>query len=317
MEDNTGLMTSEQEAIALREAPTALSTPFQMDPAQFRAGLELVAENRSTLIQWVRSNLVEGVDFGRIHVVKRDKCDKGKYCKIDSHFSKPSLWKPGAEKIAGLLNLIVLQPNFEAYENAVLEGRELKQVIIKTEVQNLQGQIIATGIGARSLTQDYGDLNKALKMASKSSYIDGVLKAGGLSEVFTLDIEDMVKEGRMDEGGAKEAPESEHRGESAPPPTDPAAITKPQVELILKLAKSHVWTIEEKDALVEPKVQQWSKQRGKEAIEKMQATIKERKAAESKKVKKATLKRLKGLTNVEDEDITEEAALKMIEDLTP
>jgi hypothetical protein len=49
---------------------------------------------------------------------------------------------------------------------------------------------VAEGVGARSLAQDYGDVNKALKMAEKSAHIDATLRLAGLSEVFTQDIED-------------------------------------------------------------------------------------------------------------------------------
>jgi hypothetical protein len=41
------------------------------------------------------------------------------------------------------------------------------------------------------LSQDDGDINKALKMAIKSAHIDATLRMAGLSEVFTQDIEDM------------------------------------------------------------------------------------------------------------------------------
>src|SRR5690606_16916369 len=50
---------------------------------------------------------------------------------------------------------------------------------------------VAEGIGARSVQQDSGDLNKALKMAGKSAHIDATLRMAGLSEVFTQDLEDM------------------------------------------------------------------------------------------------------------------------------
>src|SRR5690606_15572985 len=50
---------------------------------------------------------------------------------------------------------------------------------------------VAEGIGARSVQQDNGDLNKALKMAGKSAHIDATLRMAGLSEVFTQDLEDM------------------------------------------------------------------------------------------------------------------------------
>jgi hypothetical protein len=56
------------------------------------------------------------------------------------------------------------------------------------------GTVVADGIGARSAEQDYGDLNKALKMACKSAHIDATLRMAGLSEIFTQDLEDMPPE---------------------------------------------------------------------------------------------------------------------------
>ena len=43
-----------------------VTSPLDMAPAIFRAGLERRKTNRDILIQWVRSALVEGVDFGSI-----------------------------------------------------------------------------------------------------------------------------------------------------------------------------------------------------------------------------------------------------------
>jgi hypothetical protein len=68
------------------------------------------------------------------------------------------------------------------------------------------GKIVADGIGARSLEQDYGDINKALKMCSKSAHIDATLRMAGLSEVFTQDLDQMAADGKL---GDVEAPKAE------------------------------------------------------------------------------------------------------------
>lgn len=98
-------------------------------------------------MSWVRSALIEGVDFGRIPT-KRGP-------------SKPSLWKPGAEKICGMLGLTVHFPNLHDYEQAALNGVELQNIIIRCEIVDESGHVVANGVGARSLKQDYGDINKA------------------------------------------------------------------------------------------------------------------------------------------------------------
>lgn len=163
---------------------------LDIKPSLFKAGLERRKKNRDALIDWIREALVEGTDFGRIHVVKRDVCDKGKWCENDYHFSKPSLWKAGAEKISGMLGLRVSWPTLRAYEDRIIRGEGITQVLIRCELLNAEGVIVAEGIGGRSVGE-FDDLNKVLKMAKKSGQIDAVLNVGGLSEVFTQDLEDM------------------------------------------------------------------------------------------------------------------------------
>lgn len=151
--------------------------PLDMEPAAFRAGLDRRKENRKALMDWIRAALVENVDFGRIDT-KRGK-------------SKPSLFKPGAEKICGMLGIISTFPTLDEYEQVALKGIEIKSVVLRCALLDSRGVIVAEGVGARSLAQDYGDLNKALKMAEKSAHIDATLRMAGLSEVFTQDLEDM------------------------------------------------------------------------------------------------------------------------------
>jgi hypothetical protein len=50
------------------------------------------------------------------------------------------------------------------------------------------------GFGARAFSMDSGNgsVNKSIKMAVKSAYLDAVIRAGALSSLFTLDLEDQV-----------------------------------------------------------------------------------------------------------------------------
>lgn len=164
------------QALAVRQEQ-AVVNPLDLEPAAFRAGLDRRKENRKALIEWVRDALVEGRDFGSVST-KRGP-------------SKPSLWKPGAEKICGMLGVTPTFPTLVEYEQAAIKGIEVKSIVLRCEITNSSGAIIAHGVGGRSLEQDYGDLNKALKMAEKSAHIDATLRMAGLSEIFTQDIEDM------------------------------------------------------------------------------------------------------------------------------
>lgn len=170
-------------------------SPLDLPVDNFKAGLDRRKANRELLMEWLRSALIEGVDFGRIHVASKERCQfarqgRVKDCGDPHHWSKPSLFKPGAEKITGMLGMTVHYPSLPDYEQAVLNGIALTTVMLRCELRDAHGRPVAEGVGARSVGQDYGDINKTLKMAEKSAHIDATLRLAGLSEIYTQDIED-------------------------------------------------------------------------------------------------------------------------------
>ena len=192
------VLAQDSPGMAIVEAPQPAASPLDIAPEAFRNALARRGENRKALMQWVGSSLVRGVDYGKLHVVSRDKCSRGKFCDDPRHFSKDCLFKPGAEKIAGMLGVTPTFPTLHEYEKAALAGTELKQIILRCHMVDASGRIVADGIGARSLDQDYGDINKSLKMCAKSAHIDATLRMAGLSEVFTQDLDQMAVDGKLD-----------------------------------------------------------------------------------------------------------------------
>lgn len=182
----------EQQAIVLRQESTLAhhGNPLDMEPETFSAGLARRKANRKSLVEWVRENLVQGVDFDRIHIVGKGRCPHGNQCTNLAHFSKPCLFKPGAEKICGMMGVTVTFPTLCDYEAACVAGTKLTHILLRCEIRNAAGATVAEGVGARNLEQDYQDLNKSLKMAEKSAMIDATLRMGGLSEVFSQDVDD-------------------------------------------------------------------------------------------------------------------------------
>jgi hypothetical protein len=174
-------------------APVIAANPLDLPADTFREGLDRRKQNRAALMSWIRDALIEGLDFGRIHIAGKSQCKIGRACKNPAHFSKPSLFKPGAEKICGMLGVTVRYPTLPDYEKAALTGTNLSQIIIRCEIVDAYDRVVGDGVGARIVSQDYGDINKALKMAEKSAHIDATLRMAGLSEVFTQDIEDMLQ----------------------------------------------------------------------------------------------------------------------------
>lgn len=107
---------------------------------------------------------------------------------------KPSLLKPGAEKINMLMGCsteYVIMDKTEDYDKGFF-AYNVKCIISRN------GVLITEGVGncnsreKKYVNQDpYSITNTILKMAKKRSYIDATLSLASLSEIFTQDIEDM------------------------------------------------------------------------------------------------------------------------------
>lgn len=197
-------------------------SPLDLPAEQFSAGLQRRKQNRELLMEWLRSALVDGVDYGRIHVVSKDRCSFAKQgrvkdCTDPAHHSKKVLFKSGAEKITGMLGMTTHFPSLRQYEEAVLNRSEISTIVMRCELRDAQGRVVAEGVGARNLNQDYGDVNKSLKMVEKSAHIDATLRLAGLSEVFTQDIEDKPV--------AEESPSPALQPNAANPATNATAAT--------------------------------------------------------------------------------------------
>jgi len=195
--DGTENLPVEVEATPVVSAPAGVQVlnPLDMPTDQFKAGLDRRRTNREALMKWLKKSLVRDTDFGSIHVVSKDKCQAQKNCKIKGHWSKDTLFKPGSEKILGQLGLIVDFPTLQQYEDAAISGAKIDNIILRCEIKDPNGRVVGKGIGARRCQkQDYGDINKSLKMAKKSGMIDATLTLAGLSELFTQDMDDMPDE---------------------------------------------------------------------------------------------------------------------------
>jgi len=115
-------------------------------------------------------------------------CVEGK----DYHFiqGKKSLAKGGAEKIASIFKWTA---KFEKDTESLEMLGEIKG-LVAYKCTLVNGQFVGEGRGAAMLSKNGGDPNKTMKMAQKSAFIDAVLRASGLSDFFTQDLEDMSRE---------------------------------------------------------------------------------------------------------------------------
>ena len=108
--------------------------------------------------------------------------------------SKPTLLKPGAEK---LLVMMGLRSEFEIADST----RDFKEGFFQYQVRCklFKGEVLITeGLGScntkekKYINQDPFTIdNTILKMAKKRALVDAALLVGSLSDIFTQDLEDM------------------------------------------------------------------------------------------------------------------------------
>jgi hypothetical protein len=162
--------------------------------------LNAAAERRKILREFVKSQMVEGVDYGIIPGVKTQ-----------------SLFKPGAEKLALLFGLgvrisskdkeIDMHQNFSMF-SYVMEAYHLRTGTVIAQCEgstNSHEKKWKTRYnnGAREETPIGDIMNTLMKMAQKRGYVGVIIQATGASDFYTQDIDDVEDANQL---GIKSAP---------------------------------------------------------------------------------------------------------------
>lgn len=152
-----------------------------------REDLNNASERRKMLKEFVQSQMVSNVDFGVIPGTP-----------------KPSLYQPGAQKLAQLFGLGV---RFINKEKEVNLHENFAMFTYTAEVYHLRsGTVIAqcegscnsqekkyrtrTYNGAKEETPIGDVMNTLMKMAQKRAYVGGIIQGTGASDFYTQDIDD-------------------------------------------------------------------------------------------------------------------------------
>lgn len=108
--------------------------------------------------------------------------------------NKPSLLKPGAEKIVmmmGLSSRFEIMDKVEDYEKGFF-SYNIRCILSRNEYDICEGVGNCNSRESKYSKQDpFSVANTILKMAKKRAYVDAALSVASLSDVFTQDIEDM------------------------------------------------------------------------------------------------------------------------------
>ncbi len=120
--------------------------------------------------------------------------------------SKPTLLKPGAEKLIMLLGLtssFEILDSTRDFEKGFFQY-QVKCFLKKSDVVITEGLGSANTKETKYLKSDPYTLdNTVLKMAKKRALVDAALLVGSLSDIFTQDIEDMDLSGQQVSGQKK------------------------------------------------------------------------------------------------------------------
>ena len=127
---------------------------------------------------------------------------------------KPTLLKPGAEKILMLLGLTSeyeLVEKVQDYDKAFF-AFTVRCTLLKNDLKITEGLGHANTREKRYVSGKQGDAytlaNTVLKMAKKRSQVDATLTVAALSEIFTQDLEDMDLQHAGGAGHPQQAPQS-------------------------------------------------------------------------------------------------------------
>ena len=185
--------------------------------------------NIATTKSLIKSQLVEKVDYGII-----PGCGQ-----------KPSLFKPGAEKIIRIFHVSIeykdVNPIFDMKEGNV------SHTILCSAYFN--GVLVQQGVGSancferkfwrNSIRDRLGIDNTILKMAKKRALVDVALQLGSLSNTFTQDVEDFQEVIKEDNDRAKKRSVQMKRESIKNDIKEQlnATITKEQQKQLFELAK--------------------------------------------------------------------------------
>jgi hypothetical protein len=144
-------------------------------------------EQRTNLVNFIRSQMRKGVDFDRIPGTP-----------------KPTLLKPGAEKLANLFKLgsriVSKERQLDLDKNFAMFTYTIEMFHLPSDKVISQCEGSANSKEKKWANKSAGDiLNTLQKMAQKRAYVGAVIIAVGASDFFTHDIEDMAPEALQDQ----------------------------------------------------------------------------------------------------------------------
>jgi len=157
---------------ATRALPEPVLLP-SLDARTLEQSMQAWSAQRQVVKRFLQQELVEGTDYYTLRIKGRE--------------TKPALSKAGSEKFMALFQLHASFSQDTA--TWTMLGEPKGTLCYVCQLYTRSGEMVGEGRGARTIQQDSGDINKAVKMGQKSACVDAILRTGALSDVFTQDFE--------------------------------------------------------------------------------------------------------------------------------
>lgn len=158
-------------------ASNVVSLYSGMSTKNLQKQVDKMTAQRQVIAGFVKDHLKEGVDYGTIESTSKS----GKAFK-----SKPTLYKPGQEKIFSLFGLVSELVRDQETLEMLSEVTNLVAYKCNVYKNNVK---VAEGRGAAVIGDLGRDANSTIKIAEKRARMDACLTLG-FSEYFTQDLED-------------------------------------------------------------------------------------------------------------------------------
>lgn len=238
--------------------PAVIPEAALIPESEVKARIDTMLANRAHMIERVKPLLLEEVDIYTLPGMK-----------------KPSLGKPGAEKLAAIFGLSAAFILDRETMDAIRRGPDEKQYVAYVCNLTRHGEFAGQGRGAAFVEWErtqyrnsnvaeyaaaktlpwfipgdwqekkgqYGNyyrvkdgtvfdhlaLNKSIKMAQKSAFVDAVIRTTGMSDLFTQDVENEV----LDVPEPKNMPVAGVKSEDDPFAAAPTPTSAPPQEPIV------------------------------------------------------------------------------------
>ena len=163
-------------AVVKNESGIAQITAGSLERALVEEG-----KKRELLDKYIADNLKKGIDYDTI-----PGCG-----------TKPTLLKPGAERVMNLFNLTLKwEFDSEVFEHLPQAIKDRGVICFRCYAVSVQGRTVGEGRGSAQVGEKTSwNLNTCEKIAKKRSMVDCALTVASLSNRFSQDLEDMQKNG--------------------------------------------------------------------------------------------------------------------------